>query len=92
MIKKLFKWLFITKDGKVVIGQLPNLPIILWLVSLIINNFVKDYKINWVISLVGTISLVYWAILEITRGVNGFRRLLGLGVITFIFILSLSKL
>jgi hypothetical protein len=92
MIKKLIKWLFITKDGKVVIGQFPNIPIIIWLVSLIINYLVNNDKISLVVSLVGTLSLVYWAILEITKGVNGLRRLLGLVILLYVISQIVTKL
>lgn len=92
MIKKLINWLFITKDGKVVIGQFPNIPIIIWLISLIINYLVSNDKISLVISIVGTLSLVYWALLEITKGLNGFRRLLGLVILLYVISQIVTKL
>lgn len=74
IVDKLFK----DKDGKIVLGQTPNLPIILamafWVTSLII------YTGEWhsLLYLLFLGFLGWWAILELLQGVNYFRRLLGL--------------
>ena len=74
IIDKVFK----DKDGKVVLGQAPNLPIILamafWVPSLIINTGV----LHSLLYLLFLGFLGWWAMLEILQGVNYFRRLLGL--------------
>lgn len=71
------------KDGKVVIMEWPNIPLIGWAAA----NFVSLVsptrglsKFTWWI---GFVFLVVWALLEIVRGVNYFRR--GLGVVVLIF-------
>lgn len=76
---------FTTKDGRLVIGQWPNwslwLAIFFWMMQYLPVNQAQ------VVSLWGMrISLIYWAYLEIRFGVNGFRRLLGFIVLSWISI------
>ncbi len=66
------------KTGRLVIWQSPNIWLSVWFISMIIN-WIMSNKILGYISLV---SLTIWAILEIFKGVNYFRRLLGLVVLT----------
>lgn len=77
---------FKDKDGKVVIGQTPNAPILVWAVLLVANLFIHN-------SHIGTLQNVFlfvWAYLELTDGVNYFRKALGaviaLGIIVGILI------
>ncbi len=76
MVKNIFK----TLDGRIVIIQKPNLPIVGWAV-LKLAAMVSDSQ-AWVdcLNALSTTSLLLWATLEITTGVNYFRKLLGLVV------------
>jgi hypothetical protein len=68
---------FKDKQGNFVIGQWPNKPLILALglyVLRYIPNSLAQHISHWGVSIV----LIYWAFLEITAGVNSWRRLLGL--------------
>lgn len=76
--------IFKDKDGKFVITQKPNLPIIVWLVSVVINKFLSGGLVSQVLSSIGTISISVWATLEIISGVNLFRRALGTIVLAFV--------
>lgn len=71
------------KKGKIVIWQMPNAFLIGWVVftfiSLLINGRTADV-FQWL----GIISLLIWALLEIFKGVNYFRRFLGLVVMVFV--------
>lgn len=72
------------KNGKVVIFQPPNLPIIGWLICMIVSiilpvGFLKNGFMN-----LGGAFLFLWAYLEITNGVSGFRRLLGVVVLLIV--------
>ena len=77
---------FKDKDGKVVIGQTPNAPILIWAVLLVANLFIHNPHI----STLQNVFLFVWAYLELTEGVNSFRKTLGaviaLGVIVGILI------
>ena len=71
------------KQGNVVVYQHPNIPLIAWLVLALVSLFVSQSLANilWHISL-GVLAI--WALLEIFKGVNYFRRALGVVVLVFI--------
>ena len=73
----MFKKLFLTKKGKVVIGQTPNLPIIFWFFFAVLSILIQNPLLNQKLLFFSRASLFIWAYLEITEGVNMFRKLLG---------------
>ncbi|MEH2395788.1 MAG: hypothetical protein V7K21_30495 [Nostoc sp.] len=85
---------FRDSDGKIVIAQMPNLPLIVWIVTSILALIFTTGKINTVLDVVANGSLFTWAWLELFQGVNYFRRALGLLVLIGIIaskIISYSK-
>jgi hypothetical protein len=68
------------KDGKVVLGQKPNLPIIVWFITLVINQFANG-RLYTVADLIGFGALFTWGWLELFDGVNYLRRVFGLLVL-----------
>jgi hypothetical protein len=79
-------WLFRDRrTGRIVVGQLPNLPLLVWIVASALVWF-ADPGGRWrtVLRATGTIALVVWAADEIARGVNPWRRLLGAGVLAVV--------
>ena len=82
MNNTLFDRLFRDGNGEVVIGQLPNLPIIVWAVASLLKAFYNTGKINLGLDILASGSLFVWAIQELFQGVNYFRR--GLGLIVLI--------
>lgn len=68
---------FRDSQGKIIIVQKPNLPLIVWFVSFVVARLPLHAM---VLQLAGTISfgaLFTWAWMEIFSGVNMWRRLLG---------------
>ena len=59
--------------GKLVVWQNPNAPLWVWIVAKALH-LITDA--SW-LGVVASVALTVWAVLEITRGVNPFRRLLG---------------
>lgn len=80
---KLFQKVFCNKNGRVVIGQKPNLPLIIWLVTIALGVIFKTGSFHSALSLVGLIALIIWASLELFQGVNYFRRFLGLVILVY---------
>lgn len=76
---------FRDKDNKIVLGQIPNLPILVFaaakLMQLLVNGNVSE-----IFARIGFGALFVWAWLEFLDGVNAFRRILGLMVLVFIII------
>ena len=79
--------LFLTKDGKFVVGQRPNISIIVFVVLKIAASFFHG-NLSHGLNVAAGIALIIWSGLEITTGVNLFRRLLG-GTCLVLGILSL---
>ncbi len=85
MNRSFFDKSFKDKNGKITLAQKPNILIIIWIVCIVASRFTSGSILS-VFSIIGLISIVLWAILEIFTGVNYFRRLLGLVVITYVII------
>jgi hypothetical protein len=68
------------KKGKIVIWQTPNILLIAWVVITIISLFLSGNASN-AVSVIGDIALLAWAALELAKGVNYFRKALGLLVL-----------
>jgi len=86
-MKKLIKKIFYNDQGKLVVAQFPNLPIMLAFLFIVlgwINVFNSSTQL--VFSNLATSFLVVWAYLEITSGVNYFRRALGVAVLIYIIV------
>ncbi|MHC5599097.1 MAG: hypothetical protein ACYTXC_24660 [Nostoc sp.] len=71
---------FRDSNGKIVIAQMPNLPLIVWIVASLLSLIITNGKINTVLDVLANGSLFTWAWLELFQGVNYFRRALGLAV------------
>jgi hypothetical protein len=70
------------KHGDVVIWQTPNAFLIGWAVLTVLCLFTSG-KLSDYFGWAGDISLVIWSLLEIFKGVNYFRRILGVIVLAF---------
>jgi hypothetical protein len=86
MENTLFDKTFRDSDGKIVIAQMPNLPLIVWIVTSLLALIFTSDKVNTVLEILANGSLFTWAWLELFQGVNYFRRALGL--VVFIVIIA----
>jgi hypothetical protein len=78
----LFDRLFRDAAGQIVIWQSPNLPILIWVSATLLKLVFQTGQVKLALDLLAFSSLLYWSFLEITQGVNYFRR--DLGVVVFI--------
>jgi len=81
MENTLFDRVFKDNEGKVVLGQMPNLPIIVWVTASVLKIVFTTGKINVGLDILAFGSLFTWAWEELFQGVNYFRRALGLFVL-----------
>ncbi|MEH1949716.1 MAG: hypothetical protein V7K77_22605 [Nostoc sp.] len=72
---------FRDSNGKIVVAQMPNPPLILWIVASLLTLVFTSGKINTVLDFLANGSLFTWAWMELFQGVNYFRRALGLAVL-----------
>lgn len=73
------------RRGHIVIFQMPNVWLIAWAVLTFISLFTNGTAAN-VLWWLAEIALFGWALLEALRGVNYFRR--GLGVIVALLVIG----
>lgn len=81
--RTLFQRLFCDANGNVVLVQFPNVPLLLWIGLSLLRIYSFPVIIDVGIGLLANSFLFVWAYLEITSGVNYFRRILG-AIIFFI--------
>lgn len=82
MLIKIWDRFWKDDEGKVVIWQWPNIPLYAW-AGLTFVSLLFSGKFSDILSVAGTIALIYWSLLEMFKGVNYFRRLLGLLILIF---------
>lgn len=70
------------KNGHVVIFEWPNAWLIAWAAVTMVSLFSKG-KLFTICYWLAIVLLAIWSVLEISRGVNYFRRALGLVVLGF---------
>ena len=65
--------------GEIVIAQFPNVALWIFLASIVVRAFVADgTQTDSAAAWVGTGALAWWALDEVIRGVNPWRRVLGI--------------
>jgi hypothetical protein len=79
----LFDRVFHDSEGKVVLAQMPNLPLISWILASLLQSVFTIGKIKLGLELIAFGCLFTWAWEELFQGVNYFRRGLGLLVLVF---------
>lgn len=90
-IQDIQKNFFRDKSGHIVLWQWPNVPLYGWILTKLISMIVPNNHIKTGLSHLGMASLFTWAYLELTKGVNYFRRLLGFLVLTLLIVSYLQR-
>jgi hypothetical protein len=84
----LFDRTFRDSEGRIVIAQMPNLPVLVGLGAAFLQLVLPGGKIQTLAELVAFGALFTWAWQETFSGVNYFRR--GLGLISLVSLLTLG--
>jgi hypothetical protein len=71
------------RTGRIVIAQWPNVALAVWIVAGVLRALL-DPGGGWrtTLDVIGAAALTWWAVDEIIRGVNPWRRFLGALVLT----------
>ena len=70
------------RTGRITIAQFPNVPLWLYLGTVGLRRLMSSGTAHDIVSWLGVVALSWWALDEVLRGVNPFRRLLGgIGII-----------
>lgn len=83
MLKRALAWTFRSRQtGRIVVGQRPNAPLIVFLLAWAATWLVApDGTAGRVLLTLSRVALGLWAADELLRGVNPWRRLLGASVL-----------
>lgn len=80
-----FDWWFRDRrTGRIVVGQAPNLALWIFIATVAVRVFVTTGTARLVVDWIAALSLGWWALDELLRGVNPWRRLLGVVVAAFL--------
>lgn len=79
LLKTAIDWLFRNRHtGRITIVQAPNLALWLFIAAAVLRSLLNPTGgLRSALDGLATIALVWWAVDEIVRGVNPWRRLLG---------------
>ena len=86
MVRRLLLWCFRNREtGAITVAQTPNLALSVFLVATAILWLTHPTgAISTMAQVVATGSLVVWALDEVVRGVNPWRRFLGIAVLVYV--------
>jgi hypothetical protein len=77
--RRLARWLFVNRRrGGITVAQRPNVRLGIYIVAAALPHVVHLHGTTKdAVQIIGETALILWAIDELLRGVNPFRRLLG---------------
>jgi hypothetical protein len=77
------RWMFVSRhSGRLVVAQWPNVPLAAFLLLFVVSRiFHPSGSMGTFIRVLGIAALLVWALDELLRGVNPFRRILGAAVL-----------
>lgn len=79
----IFEKTFNDKNNNLKLVEMPNLPVITWVVATILGKFIESGTFSNVLDVIGFGALFTFAWMEIDTGANYFRKALGLVVMIF---------
>ncbi len=84
-IKQAIDWLFRDRrTGRITIAQVPNASFGVFLVALLVQNLADaNSSLGRGADYAASAALAWWAVDELARGVNPWRRLLGAGGVVY---------
>ena len=85
-----FRWWFENREtGAITVAQTPNPPLIVGLAGLVLGRLVPG-GFGDLLGWIGVGGIAWWAMDEIVRGVNPWRRVLGLAGVGWVLVRVLS--
>jgi hypothetical protein len=83
LVRRALRWTLVNRQtGRLTVAQWPNIPLLVFILSwLALHLFHPKGAADSVVRVLADVALLVWAGDEVIRGVNPFRRMLGLAVI-----------
>ena len=87
--RSIFQWMFRSREtGRITIMQRPNIALTTALIAIVVRTLLHPAgSAGLTLTVLVGVALTVWAVLEIVRGVNPWRRLLG-AVVLVLAVLS----
>jgi hypothetical protein len=88
-----FGWLLRNREtDSITIVQAPNLPLATFIVAAVLRTVVHlSAALHTTVDIIAGAALLLWALWEVLRGVNPFRRILGAVVVVLEVIMFISR-
>lgn len=82
-VRRALRWVFINRTtGRITVAQWPNLPLGIFIAAwLALRIFHPSGPADRTLRIVADVAIIIWSLDELLRGVNPFRRILGLGLL-----------
>lgn len=77
-------WFRDRRTGRITVAQAPNIPLWIFIATVVARAVVSNGSGRTALDWIATLSLGWWSLDELFRGVNPWRRLLGLVVAGFL--------
>lgn len=91
-VRRALRWMFLNRNtGSVTVAQWPNIPLGLFIVAaLALRISHLSGNAERALRVVAEVAIIVWSLDELIRGVNPFRRMLGLGflVVTMVGLIA----
>lgn len=79
LIASAFNWVFRNRNtGAITVVQLPNLALWIFLALVVLRRVLPEREATPLLDWAAVVALSWWALDEVLRGVNPWRRFLGL--------------
>ncbi len=87
-MKSGFDWFFRDRrTGTITIAQFPNAALWIFIAVVVVRRVANpDGAIGIALDVIGTVAIGWWAVDEIVRGVNPWRRVLGAAVLSVVLV------
>ncbi len=85
-IRHLIDRLFRNSEGSIVLWQMPNIWLWLWILATLANYIVSEGLLTLLLQALSMASIIIWSFLEIYSGVTPFRRIIGSILVAVILI------
>jgi hypothetical protein len=87
-VRSSFDWAFLNRQtGRLTVAQFPNWSLSIFLVGSVVRRLVHlAHTPRTVLDVVAVVSLAWWALDEVVRGVNPWRRFLGAAVLSAVIV------
>jgi hypothetical protein len=86
----LFRRFLSNSEGRIVMWQKPNPPLVAWLVFTVLGLLLHAGTLRSIVHLAAHIAILIWAALELFWGASPFRRTLG-AIVMLLTVLSVLR-